>query len=471
MNLRKGKTVPAREKRLNTLSAYLSGAKPLLQELQQDNVQQRIRTFAQAAVDDVISALRLISGIKDAAVVIHGPRGCSASQLYFNGQSGRPNRWIVTNLDEKDTIMGGEASLREAIIALYRRHHPSLLFIVATPVVAINNDDVFSVVEELREELGVAIIPVFSDGFKSKTGLTGYDAALHALLKYIPFEQETERQNFVNLLSVAENRQDIEEIERLGNALGLSVNLLPQTGALRNFIKAPQAKASIGLNADDCDYLGRVLEENDHVEFLRPDPPIGMSGTYRWLAALGKLADAPEKADEIHARESGRLKGLLEKQDFSGLKIYINLPAATAWGMAELVEELGATVAGLTVDHIDELHRLKFAEVSAKRPDLAVHIAQGQLFEQANILRRLNPDIYIGRAADAVWAARSGIAAISTDHLPIMGYQGVTAVLHQLQKRLGNRSFVQKLQENTALPYRPGWYSKSSNWYIKQEVK
>jgi len=57
------------------------------------------------------------------------------------------------------------------------------LFVVTTPVVAINNDDVEAVVDELHEEYNIPVVPVYSDGFRSKTGITGYDVALHAMLK------------------------------------------------------------------------------------------------------------------------------------------------------------------------------------------------------------------------------------------------------------------------------------------------
>jgi nitrogenase molybdenum-cofactor synthesis protein NifE len=231
MILLKRKTIPSREKRLNTLNAYIGEAGMLLQRLQQDNeMRQWIRTFTQTTVDDVICALQLIGSLQNVGVVIHGPRGCSASQFYFdNSQHGRlRNGWAVTNLDEKDTIMGGENSLREAILTLHNRHHPDAIFVVATPVVAINNDDVSSVAIELQEELGIKVIPIYSDGFKSRTGITGYDAALHAVMRHLPMEQRKTQEKFVNLLAVAENRHNVDEIQRLIQALGLEVNILPQ---------------------------------------------------------------------------------------------------------------------------------------------------------------------------------------------------------------------------------------------------
>ncbi|BBB89635.1 MAG TPA: nitrogenase component 1 [Methylomusa anaerophila] len=470
-NSLQGKTVSVREKRLNTLSAYFGEAGLLLQELKKEDMKQRVRTFSQTAVDDVVSVLRLLSGINNVVAIVHGPRGCSASQLYFETSGEFKNRWALTNLNERDTIMGGEASLREAIITLNRRYQPQIIFVIATPVVAINNDDIFSVVAELRAELGLIIVPVYSDGFKSKTGITGYDTALHALIKYLPFKQGCERGNFINLLSITERCQDIREIERMINGLGLEANILPRTADIQNFTKAPRAKVSISINSDYSHYLGQILEENYGVQFLQPAPPIGIKGTYHWLAALGKAVGLEREADELNVAGMSQLGPSMGMCDFTNVKAYINLPTSTACGMASLVEELGAEVVGLTVHHIDKLHQLKLAEVADKNPALQVHVAQGQPFEQANILERLKPDVYIGNAENAVWAAKLGIAAIAVDNLSILGYQGVAEVSHRLKKALFNKSFVQKLKKNSASLYQQGWYHKSPNWYIKLEVK
>jgi nitrogenase molybdenum-iron protein alpha/beta subunit len=342
--------------------------------------------------------------------------------------------------------------------------------VITTPVVAINNDDIVSVAEELREELGIHILPVYTDGFKSKTGVTGYDAVLHALLKYLPLAPG-EQEPFINVLSITETPQDLGEIKHLIHALGLEANILPHTAALDNFLKAPQAKASISINPDYCEYLGKTLEENFQVKFLQPAPPIGLENTYQWLAALGRETGLEQAADALHRRESEQIASLIPPDALTNIKLYINLPPALAWGVSDLVEEWGAEVVGLTVHHIDCLHQARLAAAADKKPNLPIHVAHGQHFELANILRRLTPDVYIGSAEDVVWAAKSGIPSIAIDNLPILGYRGMVAISRQFRKILANQSFVQSLKQNTALPYQESWYAKSPNWHIKVEVK
>lgn len=469
MNHLRTKAVVVREKRLQALSAY-AGELAALSRLAKDNPQQRIRTFTQTTVDDIISSLRLISGMADTAAVIHAPRGCAASQLYFGRRSSFDNPWIVTNLSERDTIMGGEDSLRDAITILYKSHHPQWIFVIATPVVAINNDDIASVTEELRDELGIHIIPVYTDGFKSKTSVSGYDAVLHALLKYLPLSAG-EPEPFVNILALTETPQDLVEIKRLLHALELTANILPQTATPQNVLRAPRAKASIGVNPDDGEYLGRVLAEFYQVPFLQSVPPIGRENTRKWLTALGGAVGLEQEAAVLHRRESERIAALIPEDALAAVRLYINLPAALAWAVADLAAEWGAEVVGLTVHHIDQLQQARLATAADRHPELPLHVAEGQPFELANILGKLAPDVYIGSADDAVWAAKAGIPSIAVDNLPLLGYQGMVALHREFRKLLANPAFVQNLQQHSILPYREAWYGKKPNWHIKIEVK
>ncbi|HEX9045943.1 MAG TPA: nitrogenase component 1, partial [Verrucomicrobiae bacterium] len=180
--------VPAnREKRLNTLSAYLGETSALLREYSRGedevSVDQRIRTFSHSKPDDLLVTLEVLAAIPDAITIIHGPRGCAIGQLQrARAARGRAfGRWTVTDLDQKATIMGADAKLRAAVASFYHRYGPKVVFIVATPSVAINNDDIQSVVDELSEELGTIIIPIYASGFASKTAFFGYDLVAHSL--------------------------------------------------------------------------------------------------------------------------------------------------------------------------------------------------------------------------------------------------------------------------------------------------
>lgn len=375
---------------------------------------------------------------------------------------------MVSNLDEKDTIMGGEESLREAVISLYKRHHPSLILVITTPVVAINNDDVLAVITELQEELAVNIVSIYVDGFKSRAQITGYDAVFYALLKQLPFERDAEKEKKINVLSIGESAADLAEIRRLLKALAVNYRILPQEAELQELLSASRAAASLALNRDESDFIGQVLQENYQVDFLTVPPPIGINGTYQWLLAVGKVLGISSAVEALHTAENEKLQNVVSNSILRGKKVYIGLPAAIAWRVVILVQELGGQVIGLTLDHLDQLHE---AELAEQQPELQIHVGSGQIFEQTNLLRQVQPDLYLGSSTDTVWAAKQGVAAVDCAQIPLFGYQGVDNLSRQVQKIFANQAFIQCLRKSSNLSYKAAWYNKKANWHIKLEVK
>jgi nitrogenase molybdenum-cofactor synthesis protein NifE len=466
----RAKAPRSREKRLDAVSAWLGDAAAAAAEFTGETVVQRIRTFSQSSSDDLLATLRLLAGIRDAVTVVHGPRGCAAAELhhYLAGTGGR---WGVTNLDERDTIMGADAKLRKAVTVLYRRYRPAVIFIVATPVTAINNDDIQSVVEELHEELELPVVPVYVTGFSSKIRLSGYDAAFHALLKYLGGAAPgAVAGDTVNLLAVGEHPFDREEAGRLLAALGLTVNLLPDGATVDGFRQAAAARLSLPLNRDDADYLGARLRDGYDVPYVEAPRPVGLGATGRWLAALGAVSGRAGAASELHEREAAVTLAALKDFSLAGKRVYLSLPPATAFGVLELVEEWGGEVAGVTVTHLDRLHSARLQELTERRPNLQIHVADGQSFEEANILQRLAPDLYLGSSLNVGLLARLGIPVVSLADTGIIGYAGARNVARRVAAALRNHAFAETLSR-AILPYQAGWYRRSPNWHIKQEVK
>lgn len=466
----RAKAPRSREKRLDTLGAWLGPVSAAAAEFAGDTINQRIRTFAQSSNDDLLYALRILSGIKDSVTIIHGPRGCAAAGLYHTLE-GSNSRWAVTGLDERDTIMGADSKLRKAVTALHHRYHPQVVFIVANPVVAINNDDIQSVVEELHEELELPIVPIYVTGFASQSAVTGYDTALHGLLKYLSGKNlPAEKNDRANLLSVGENPDDRREAITLLQLLGIEPNVLPDNASIDDFRSAVGAPASIPLCPDAPEYLGIILRDKFGVPLVDAPRPVGIEGTGRWLKAVGTALGAALRAKELHARKAEETRRLLGDFALKGTRVYLSLAAANAFSVLELVEELGGEVAGVTITHLDRLHVRHLDELAARYPDLSLHVSDGQVFEEVSILRTLAPTLYIGDSLHVGQVARLGIPVVSLAEVGIVGYSGVVRLVQRIKNALANRSFGTALTA-VAPPYQEAWYRRSQNWHIKQEVK
>jgi len=467
-NYLKERKVISREKRVSTITAYQGNNQTLQDDINVTEVRQRIRTFSQSSKDEILEALKLLSKIKEAPVIIHGAIGCSAAELYFYKEEDK-NTWYSTDLNERDTIMGGDEKLKKTVERAYKKYKSKVIFVVGTPVVAINNDDINSVILELEEELDTKIISIDTDGFKTKASINGIDIVLHALGRYvIQKSTDQEKEDFINLISISENKKGIEEILRLLGELEVNVNTIPQFASIDEIKKAHLAKVSIAVNDDEADILLRGILEKSQVPSIKSKVPIGISGTSSWLEELGKSIDIQDKVTTFVTKEEKRLEKYTSKQPLLGKKIFIDLPTSVAIELIGFIEELGGEVTGISISHIDNLNRDKFKVLSK---EVFVKIGDGQPFELVNILLKNKPDFYIGNTDQVGLVSKLGISPISVTNKTLYGYEGAIELIRSFQKLEKRKGFVNYLSENTKLPYKETWLKKSSNWFIKQEVK
>lgn len=472
MSLLRQKAPLTREKRLNAIAAYYGKAETLLTEnLKEKQFLQRVRTYSQDAPNDILYALSIIATIKDAAIVIHGGAGCAAARLTFNLFDENNGKWVVTNLNERDSIMGSEGKLRETITQIYKLHSPKIIFIVLTPIVAINNDDVESVVDELKEELDTFIVPIYTDGFRSKIGTTGFDTVSHSIIKRILNTKKGTVADYVNLISIAEKPADLNEANRLLQELGLKTNVFPRFSSLENIQQAKNASFSIAINPDEADYPGKILEDRFEIPYIKSTLPVGIANTTQWLT---DIAIATGRINEVHSllsRKKEKLNSLLKKKDISKRKVFISLTPAYGIALYELFEELGFEVVGVKFTYIDQLHQAFVEKIKAERPELDIFVGDGQLFEEENVIRKIKPDLYVGNASDFAVAIRNGIPVINIQSISIIGFDGVINLVAKIRKTFANTLFTELLAKNGNKSYTEEWLNKSTNWFIKQEVK
>lgn len=458
-----------REKSLGTLSAYYGDYESLAHELGEEGTRQRIRTYSETAYDEVIGAIQALGRIERSVTIIHGPPGCGAAKLEdYLRKDGSP--WLITNIDENDSILGADDKLREAIERAYALYRPDIIFVLATPVVAINNDDIQSVVIETADALAIPVVPVFAAGFRSKSAIYGYDLAYHALVKYV-LSKEKKTATAVAAINLFEapGSGSLFILQDLSSA-GITVHSNLEKVTLSVLKNTLQAAASITLDQDASHFLLRWLEEEHDVVHLQEAAPIGIANTERWLLAAAGTVGSSEQAQAYIEAKKAAVHEVFDLNRLEGVNVFIDLSPEQAFGISELVAELGGTVAGIAISHADCLHgdRLKQKRQGS---NTAVYVQQGQPFEKINVLGKLKPDLYIGRAEDAVWAARAGVAAVAVDSIDIYGFEGAKALSLCLTKSLRNTALSSYISKGGSSSYEDSWLRKSAHWYIKQEVK
>ena len=116
-----------RESRPFTYSDCGGNSVQLAGEFRKRCLKMADRSFSQGLQCQQINSMSALMSMDDSVFIVHSPQGCAgcssmASDLYRVGQAHRGVRFIknvkliVTNLDERDIVHGGENKLKEAIL-------------------------------------------------------------------------------------------------------------------------------------------------------------------------------------------------------------------------------------------------------------------------------------------------------------------------------------------------------------------
>jgi nitrogenase molybdenum-iron protein alpha chain len=493
------KVPPTRDERLKPCNAFGGTLSDLVHGQKEGCLSTNGRTFTQASGCQLTLSMGMAASIPNTVVIYHGPVGCGASSLAFAGlskqnQIARGNLdsvgrvWFSTNLTELEVITGGEAKLEEAILEADRRFSPHAIFVGNTCVPSIIGDDIDNVASRLKDQVNAKIIPLHCEGFRTRFVATAYDIVYHGILRYLLGDDaadwkpqgEAERREYeerckrtVNLLNVGSmGYVDEVELTRLLNAIGLEVNVYPCYTPPEKFVKVRDAALSVSICATHDDYFVEHLKELYGIPYVLNTIPIGTDNVRLWLLDIADFFGIRDKALAVIVAEEAELKQALEPllPLFKGKRAFVSTGEIRAGAQSCMLEQdLGMQVVGIRSHHYDQFGEIVFEHFKG-RDELSISVAAHQPYEQANILGRLKPDIYLGHLGSNVLAAKKGIPTLPIygPNNSYMGYKGVFEVATRLERVLKNPSFYNTLRETTKLPYKGEWYDADPYTYIQQ---
>ncbi len=494
------KIPPKREDRLQAVIAHSDSICGLAKKGKSKSclIDDGERGFTQGSICLLLPALAMLNTLPDNVVLLHSALGCGSCthsqnanvRIGSNARQGKAKDgiWLSTSLDESDVINGGETKLERAIIEADRRYRPATITIVAGCVPGIIGDDIDGVAQNLQSQVSARLLPVHCEGFKTKIWATAYDAVYHTIGRNLLVErgvsdpkpedelkvlQEQERLNrTVNLMNVSSmGRIDEQELERLLTGIDLDVNVFPVFSHPDSFIKATRAALSISTCPTHDDYFLGYLQERFNVPAIIRHMPIGISNTSLWLRDVAAVFGAEEQVERLIAAEEAELHGALEefRPTFSGKTVFVSAGEFRALATAKLLQEIGFEVVGIRSFHHDEFANSEYEKLAADaKSDYVVDIANVQPFEEANLLKRLKPDLFLGHANGNMTAAKLGIPThvIYNTGLAYIGYRGVYEIARRLYRQLKNPAYNRNLAENIRLPYSEEWYKTEPFAYI-----
>jgi len=474
--------IGTRENRLGSITGYVGDLKDLATQSRCGSLRGCSRCFSQSSTCLSGCALGQLGGIRDIAIIHHGPSGCSVTGagLYSVTKQVASKRGVVNNsvyigtdMDEKDTIFGAADSLRDIILEVNRRYHPKAIFVSSSCASGIIGEDIESVVDEVREELDIPVGAVHCEGFKSRIWASGFDLSDHAVLTTLvqPPKQKRNTINFKNFYESA--REEIIEIFR---HFDMEPTFLYANATVEELAHMSEAMATVCICGTLGNYLGNGLEERYGVPYVRTINPLGVTGFETWLRAIGKTIHKEAEVEAYLERERAIYLPQIEevKQELKGLRAVLGMGPGYTFEVSRVLQELGIEVVWAAAWHYDPNYENGEVPPAMQylldnRPNFTVSVSDQQNFEVLNILNQFKPDMYLSRhPGSTVWAIKQGIPAIYVaDEYMIFGYRHTLEFAHSVLDSIRNRSFEKNLAKRVKLPYTDWWYQQDMNLFLQ----
>ena len=476
--------VGTRENRLGSITGYIGTLKDLATRSQCDSLQGCSRCFSQSSSCLSNCSLPLLGQIRDAAVVHHGPVGCSCAATDESSKQIAEKRgwvntsvYVGTDVNEQDTIFGSTEKLYDIVLEVYRRYSPKVIFVGSSCTTGIIGEDIDSVVEELNEVIDVPVVAVHCEGFKSRIWSTGFDIADHALLQGV-IKPPKEKRNTINFQNFYGSARD--EITEIFARFDLKPIFLFSNATTEELEHLSESVATTSVCGTLGNYLGAALEELYGVPYIRSINFCGVRGYEEWLREIGRVAGKEKEVEAYIEEERAIYIPQIEevKKELQGLKAVIGMGPGYTFEVTRVLDELGIEVVWALAWHYDK--KYQDGQVPPAMTDLLEHgidfetsISDQQNYEVMNILNKYKPDLYLSRhPGSTVWASKQGIPAYFVgDEYDIFGYKHTLEFAKSLVDRVKNRSFEQNMAKHTKLPYTDWWYKQDIGSMLESQAE
>ena len=460
-----------REKRVGSLLSYHGTSDDLIQASCNCCLGCGSRSFSQCGSCSNFAATIMTTGVIDAVTINHAPIGCFSD---FTSQSTR-NRTLSngrvingvcamsTNITERDTVFGAADKLRETIREAFRRFEPKAIFITASCASGIIGDDIEGVANETTQELGIPVVPVYCEGFKSRIWTSGFDASFHGILRHITKPPVKKQEDLINIF----NFMGRDTFSGILKRMGLQLEHMSEAAASTHICETLGA------------YIAQGLEQAFGVPEVKSPPPYGLTWSDAWLRELGRLTNREELAEQVIREEHERIAPELERyrKKLAGKRVYVFAGAAYAHNMANIAHDLGMKVVGITTFHHDQMvdsgdERLNTLARLQDNIGVVEHfnVCNRQPYQAVNVLRELDVDILIVRHGGiGTLGAQMGVPVISIDEANTSSlYNGVLHMGQCVEDALNAKKLIDNIKQHVKLPYTQ-WWMQQDPYYFEAE--
>ncbi len=390
-----------------------------------------------------VGAMRVATGMTGLHYVLHAPQGDTYADLLFTMIERRQERPPVTYTTFQARDLGGDTAelFKNALAEAYERFRPRAILAGASCTAELIQDDPGGLARALG--LPVPVIPLELPSYQRKENW-GAAETFYQLVRAL-VDPDAKRgeggRPSCNLLGPTalgfRHRDDVIEVTRLLDRLGVDVNVVAPLGAApEDLARLGAADFNVVLYPETGDLAARWLERNLGQPAVRT-VPIGVGATRDFIAEVAALA-AVDPAP-ILAEAGSRLPWYSRSVDstyLTGKRVFIFGDATHAIAAARISdEEMGFEVVGLGTYSREQARDLREA---ARRLGLEALVTDDYL-EVEQAIEEAKPELVLGSQMERHIAKRLGIgcAVISAPvhvqdfparYAPQMGFEGANVI-------------------------------------------
>jgi light-independent protochlorophyllide reductase subunit B len=394
-----------------------------------------------------VGAMRIAMSMRDVHYVLHAPQGDTYADLLFTMIERDSVRPPVTYTTFQARDLGGDTAnlFQDSARDAYERFRPAAMLVGASCTAELIQDDPGGLAKALA--LPIPVIPLELPAYSKKENWgaaeTLYQVVRTLAAPVAPVSPRPPRaagaRPTCNLLGPTSlgfrNRDDIVEVRRLLDALGVDVRVIAPLGASpADIARLGEADFNVVLYPEIAQTAAAWLKRT-YGQPMVTTVPIGVGATRDFVAEVGRVAGI----DAARVAETSRLPWYSRSVDstyLTGKRVYIFGDATHVIAAARIAsEELGFAVVGLGT-YSRELAR--DVRAAAERLGVTALITDDYL-EVESTIAGLAPELVLGTQMERHIAKRLGVpcAVISAPvhvqdfparYSPQMGPEGANVI-------------------------------------------
>ncbi len=396
-----------------------------------------------------VGAMRIATAMQDVHYVLHAPQGDTYADLLFTMIERRDARPPVTYTTFQARDLGKDTAelLQGAIRDAYDRFQPAAMLVGASCTAELIQDDPAGLAKALDLPIPVVNLELPSYQRKENWGAAEtFYALVRALAKTgverAPLAGRRPRANLLGPAALGfRHRDDIVEVTRLLNSIGVDVHVTAPMGATAaDLTRLGEADFNVCLYPEIADTASRWLEKTFAQPTIRT-VPIGYGATCDFLREVGKVTGID--VEPAIAANPARLPWYSRSVDSTYLtakRVFVFGDATHAIAAARIAaDELGFEVVGIGCYNREFARDMREA---AKRYDLEPLITDDYLEVEAAIAA-LNVELVLGtqmerhiakrlRLPCAVISAPVHVQDFPARYSPQMGFEGSNVLFDTL---------------------------------------